>query len=278
MPIDHALNKILNHLNEKKQADFSGYRASMLQDRIHQRCAANHCKDTADYLSYLKKNPQELNILFDALTINVSRFFRNPLTFEYIAKCIFPALVHEQSNENTLSLRIWSNGCAMGEEPYSMAILINELNENTAKKINPTIFATDIDRTILEKARQGIYSFESIKEIKYGLLKKYFSMQGNEFRLNSKIKDTVAFSVYDILDRHTYAPPESVFGEFDMILCRNVMIYFNEAAQKKICDKMHKALTMNGYLVLGEAEMLSEKHQKYFKKVNKCCHIYQKMQ
>jgi len=278
MPLDPASNKILNHLYETYKADFSGYRPSMIQDRIHQRCAATQCKNSEDYLIYLQKNPHESHVLLDSLTINVSRFFRNPLTFEYIAKRILPVLVHDKAADEALSLRIWSNGCAMGEEPYSMAILINELCENTQKKINTTLFATDIDRVVLQKARQGIYTFESIKDVKYRLLKKYFNSHKNDFCLDAKIKDRVSFSAYDILDKNTYAPPESVFGGFDMVLCRNLMIYFNTACQERICNKLYKSLTKNGYLILGEAEMPAETYRKYFKKVNECCHIYQKIQ
>ena len=278
MTIDPASHKILNHLYEIYKVDFSGYRPSMIQDRIHQRCAATQHTDSGDYFIYLQKNPHESHVLLDSLTINVSRFFRNPLTFEYIATRILPLLVHEKSVEDALSLRIWSNGCAMGEEPYSMAILINELCENTPKKINTTLFATDIDRAVLQKARQGIYTFESIKDVKYRLLKKYFHSHENEFRLNAKIKSKVSFSAYDILDKNSYAPPESVFGGFDMVLCRNLMIYFNTACQEKICNKLHKSLTKNGYLILGEAEVPAETYRKYFKKVNECCHIYQKIQ
>ncbi len=216
--------------------------------------------------------------MLDSLTINVSRFFRNSLIFEYIAAHILPLLIHEKPAEEALSLRIWSNGCAMGEEPYSMAILINELCKNTQKRIKTSLFATDIDRTALQKARQGIYNFESIKDVKYRLLKKYFDIQGDDFYLDAKIKSKVSFSVYDILDKNSYAPPESVFGGFDIVLCRNLMIYFNSACQGIICDKLYKSLTKNGYLILGEAEIPAGTYRKYFKKVNECCHIYQKVQ
>ncbi|GAB6146773.1 hypothetical protein JCM12294_42140 [Desulfocicer niacini] len=278
MTIDPALNKILYHLYETNNVDLSGYRQTMIQDHIYKRCDVTRCKDNYDYLIYLQNNTHEAHVLIDSLTINVSWFFRNPLTFEYIANHILPVLAHEKVTDKTLSLRIWSNGCAMGEEPYSMAILINELCENTQKKLDTTIFATDIDRTVLAKARQGIYEFESIKDVKYRLLKKFFSMQGNFFRLNAKIKERVFFSPYDILNKNSYAPPESVFGGFDMVLCRNLMIYFNAAYQEKICNKLHKSLTKNGYLILGEAERPAETYRKYFKKVNECCHIYQKIQ
>ena len=250
----------------------------MLQDRIQQRCADTQCRHAGEYFHYLKNNSHELGILCDALTINVSRFFRDALSFEYIARRILPLLVHQKRTARDPSLRIWSNGCAMGEEPYSIAILINELLEKTPHQMSATIFATDIDRNILKKARRGIYPFESIKDVKYKFLKKYFSMGENEFQLKPKIKNRVSFSPYDILDKNSYAPPESVFGGFDMVLCKNVMIYFNAEYQEKICGKLHRSLTMNGYLILGEAEMVSEKYRTYFKKVNECCHIYQKIQ
>ena len=276
--MERTLHQILDYLNEKRKGDFSGYRPSMLQDRIQQRCDGTHCRDIGDYFHHLKNNARELDLLCDALTINVSRFFRDPLIFEYIARRLLPILAHQKRNSRDPSLRIWSNGCAMGEEPYSVAILINELQEKSAFRLNTTIFATDIDQNVLKKAVKGTYPFESIKNIKYEFLTKYFSMGENEFRLKPKIKKQVSFSFYDILDKNSYAPPESVFGGFDMVLCRNVMIYFNEEYQEKICGKLHRSLTKDGYLILGESELISETHRKYFKKVNECCHIYQKIQ
>lgn len=275
--MNNDLKRILNYLNEKRGVDFTGYRATMLERRVRQRFPFTKCKNCNNYFHYLQENPDELNNLIDALTINVSRFFRNALTFEYIADRILPAIFYQKKENINRSLRIWSAGCSMGEEPYSVAILINELFEKEVLKFDVSIFATDIDGKILKKAQKAAYPFESIKNVKYGLLEKYFVSKKNSFQLISGIRDLVSFSSYDILDKKSYAPPESIFGAFDMVFCRNVLIYFNMEHQDLIFDKLYRSLAQHGYLILGEAEIPSAKYQRCFGRVNECCHIYQKM-
>jgi len=165
----------------------------------------------------------------------------------------------------------------MGEEPYTIAILINEIFEKEDLSLNLNIFATDIDCRALKKAKEAVYSFESIKDVKYRLLTKYFKTQDESFILIPEIKEAVTFAFYNMLDKKSYAPPESIYGDFDMVFCRNVLIYFNTQYQDLIFDKLYRALARHGYLILGEAERPSIKFQTHFKKVTECCHIYQKM-
>ncbi|NQU54739.1 MAG: protein-glutamate O-methyltransferase CheR, partial [Bacteroidetes bacterium] len=148
----HRFRKILSLLNERRGFDFSGYRVQMLERRIQKRVYSTSSKNFDDYLEYLEQHPDELDNLIDVLTINVSNFFRNPLTFEYISKIIIPELFLAKAKENDNSLRIWSAGCSFGEEPYSMAIIINELLEKEETSILPVIFATDIDKKALLRA------------------------------------------------------------------------------------------------------------------------------
>ncbi len=272
--MNKELEKIINYLHEKRGFDFSGNRPAMIEYRINKRLTATQSANFHDYLDYLKIHPQELDSLIDVLTINVSRFFRNTLDFEYIAARVLPAIVLRKAGSLDHSLRVWSAGCSTGEEPYSVAILINELMENEELNLNLNIFATDIDEGTLKKAQAGVYPFESIKEIKYHLLKKYFTIDEESYTLNSEIKELISFSVYDMLDKKTYVPPESVFGNFDLVLCRNVLIYFQTEYQDTIFGKLYRSLSKNGYLVLGEAEAPLTKYQKYFAKENECCHIY----
>jgi len=272
------LQYIINLLNEKRGFDFSGYCLSTLDHRIIQRISITQCTNYDTYFNYLQDNPDELDHLIDILTINVSRFFRNTLTFDYISTQILPAVLFHKTNKNMkLTFRVWSSGCSMGEEPYSIAILINELLEKKNFKYDIRIFATDIDRQILKKAQQAIYPYESIENIKYKLLKKYFITNGESYHLHKKIKEMVAFSVYDILCKNSFAPPESIFGAFDMVFCRNVLIYFSKEYQEVIFEKLYRSLASNGYLILGEVEVPAAKYQKSLKKVSDCCHIYQKI-
>ena len=268
---------VLGYLNEKRGFDFSGCRTSMIERRAGKRLLTSKCKNYDEYLQFIRKHPDELDNLVDILTINVSRFFRDSLSFEYIAEKIFPVIIYEKKNSSDNCLRIWSTGCSMGEEPYSIAILINEIFEKEDLNLNLNIFATDIDRRILKKAKEAVYSFESIKDVKYRLLTKYFKIQGESFKLIPKIKEMVTFAFYNMLEKKSYAPSESIYGDFDIVLCRNVLIYFNTKYQDLIFDKLYRALARHGYLILGEAEKLSIKFQPHFKRVSECCHIYQKI-
>lgn len=275
--MNHDLKLILNYLNEKRGFDFSGYLSSMVERRIKQRLPAVRCKDYIEYLNYIQKHADELDNLVDVLTINVSRFFRDTLTFEYIADRILPVIISEKIKINNHSFRVWSAGCSYGEEPYSVAILINEMMKKENLKLNLNIFATDIDEGAIKKAKEATYPFESIKNVKYGLLKEYFIMEGEFHRLSPAVKELVAFSAYDILDAKSYVPPESVFGDFDLVLCRNLLIYFEPRYQDLIFDKLYRAVVKGGYLVLGEAETLPMKYKSYFRAANDCCRIYQRL-
>ena len=274
--MNKEIQSILNYLKQKRGFDFSGCRPSMVERRLEKRLLLTKCKNLNEYHNYLQGQADELDQLIDILTINVSRFFRNTLTFEYLSDRILPVLVHENEKSPDPSLRVWSAGCATGEEPYSVAILINELLEKEKKILDITIFATDIDNKILKQAQKAIYPFASIKGIKYRLLSKYFHARGESFKLVPEIKKLVTFLSYDMLDKKSFVPPESIYGDFDLVLCRNLLIYFNREFQELIFDKLYRSLKKGGYLVLGEAEIPSEKYQQYFKKVNECCYIYQK--
>ena len=275
MPVETQL--ILDFLYEKRGLDFSGYRASMLERRISKRIEATQSEDKQAYLEILTKKPGELDKLIDVLTINVSRFLHDTLIFEYIGDKILMDLVQESLRKLDRSIRIWSAGCSMGEEPFSVAILLDKIIKKEKAQLEVDIFATDIDKNTLNRARAAVYPPESIDGVKYGILKQYFVETGEGFTLIPETKKMVKFSFFDLLDNKCYAPPESVFASFDMVLCRNVIIYYKQSFQNIIFEKLYRSLRKGGYLVLGEAEIPLEKYQRYFQRVGKDYHIYQKV-
>ncbi len=275
---DKYLRPILDYLLERRGFDFSGYHLPMVERRIGLRLVATSSTDFEEYLSRLQVNDDELDHLIDAVTINVSQFFRDTLTFELIAHRILPAIILEKTIVHDRSLRVWSAGCAKGEEPYSLAILINELLEKEGLSMNVHIFATDIDSGALTDAEKAVYSPATIENITYRLVTKYFTREGPSFRLIPKIKSLVTFTPYDMLDKKHGVPPESVFGNFDMVLCRNLLIYFNTAYQDTILSKLYHALARDGYLVLGEAEAPTTKYQPHFGRIIDFSPIYRKTQ
>jgi chemotaxis methyl-accepting protein methylase len=276
--IPSDLKPILDYLMEKRGFDFSGYHPAMLARRIGHRVTALNGKDFKDYLLHVKDNPAEIDRLLDVITINVSRFFRDTLTFELLADRILPAMVLEKARRRDLSLRIWSAGCAMGEEPYSVAILIHELLRKEGLMMDLHMFATDIDAKILKGAEKAVYPISSVENIKYRLLTRYFTPAGDCFRLVPEIRDQVGFSLYDMLDKKHIVPPESIFGNFDLVLCRNLLIYFNTDYQDTLFAKLHHSLSPKGILVLGEAEAPTPKYQHSFIRMGEFGPIYRKKQ
>ncbi len=274
--MSEALEPILRYLLERRGLDFSGCHHPMLERRIGQRLSATACAGTSEYFSYLQANEDELDRLIDVVTINVSGFFRDSLTFEILAERILPAIILEKIRARDHSLRVWSAGCSNGEEPYSVAILIHELLEKEGMAMDVRIFATDIDKGALEGAEKTVYPRTSIENVKHRLLTKYFVAEGASFRLSRKIKELVTFSYYDILDKRHGVPQESVFGSFDIVLCRNLLIYFNTEYQEAVLEKLYHSLAGNGYLVLGEAETPTIKYRRRFTRLIDFSPIYRK--
>jgi len=273
---DHV-RSIINFLFEKRGFDLSGYHESLVERQIAARLKDSNCADISEYLEYLRGSPEEISRLLDVLTINVSRFFRDPLVFELIGNLLLPRLILEKIKEERKSLRIWSAGCATGEEAYSLAILVAESLQRTGIDINVNIFATDVNEKSLKKARKAFYDPESLQEIKFGLLEKYLKKNNGRYQVTPEIKKLVELSFFDLLDKKHNAPPESIFGGFDIILCRNVLIYYQEETQNDIFRKLHLSLDDKGYLVLGEVETPCRQYQDRFLRIHENCKIFKKL-
>jgi chemotaxis protein methyltransferase CheR len=157
-----------------------------------------------------------------------------------------------------------------------MAILMHELLEKEGHKMDLHLFATDIDAQSLEDAGEALYSLPQVENMKHRLLMKYFTPAGASFRLIPEIRKMVTFSSYDMLDKKHSVPQESIFGNFDMVLCRNLLIYFNADFQEIIFAKLYRALSQNGYLILGEAETPPMTMRHHFTRVFDSSPIYRK--
>lgn len=270
------VDRILQHVHKQRGYDFRGNHLSMLQRRIYKRVYTTNTDSFENYYDYLVSNPQEMNELIRVLTINVSGFFRDPLVFECLHYMIYN-LIQVKVQQDNRNLRIWSAGCSTGEEPYTIAIILREILNRVADfEISIDIFGTDIDTNALLRARVGQYRKESLRDTRLGVVNEYFTLREHHYCISEEIKRMVSFSVYDLLDKHSFVPPESVFGDFDIVLCRNVLIYFYQDYQNIIFNKLYRSLHKNGYLVLGESEVPTEAYKSKFRKVDKCCKVYQK--
>jgi len=249
----HEIEVISSLMLESYEIDISAFGEAFLMRTIEQRMKTTGTDDFHNYHDYLKANADEAKMLSDSLLINYSRFFRETMTYSLIESAVLPNILEEK---NGGELRIWSTGCSRGQEAYSIAILLCELAADSGKEIRFRIFATDISQSVLDSASAGVYDFDAVQNLRLKQLEKYFTKVGNKYILSQKIKQHVHFSLYDILDQDTIHPPESIFGDFDLVICSNLLIYYKPIHQQAILHRLRQSLAPNGYLVTGEAERM----------------------
>lgn len=225
------------------------YKEAHFRRRINVRIRATNSESYGAYLKLLKKDPREYEFLVDTLTVNVSEFFRNPETFRIIEKEIIPSIVKYRSESLIRSIRIWSAGCAGGEEAYSLAILLHRVLRTDFNKYRIRIIGTDIDSRSLEKAREGIYCENSIKNLDPSTKERYFSKQGDEYQVIDELRNITHFKHHDLISG-------ARIDRFDIIICRNVMIYFKKEIQEQLQLNFYQALEKGGFFVIGKSETL----------------------
>jgi chemotaxis methyl-accepting protein methylase len=280
-PANHAaapdeIQAILEFVRTARGFDAAGYCLAVLATCVQSRLAATGVAGDGEYLRLLATAPAELDLLVAALTIKFSSFFRDPLAFDYLHESLLPALLTEKAAAGDGGLRVWSAGCAHGEEPYSLAILLHDLARHYPAAAEAILFATDRDEPALALARTAIYPAASLANVRHGLLATAFAPEGESFRVLPAIAGRVRFSVHDLLNRRSAAPAESVFGSFDLILCRNVLIYFEPSYQSFICEQLYRALAAGGCLLLGRTETLPSPWSRRLRRVTDCCALYRK--
>jgi len=245
-----ALEKALILLRTKTGHDFSMYKKNTLYRRIERRMSIHQIDRIASYVRYLQENPQELEILFKELLIGVTSFFRDEAAWEQLHEEVIPVLLTNYPQGG--KLRAWSAGCSTGEEAYSLAIAFNEAIEKVKPAENFTlhIFATDLDRETIDKARQGVYPDNIAADVSASRLKRYFVKQDNGYRVGKEIREMVTFATQNVI----MDPP---FTKLDILICRNLLIYLTPELQKKILPIFHYSLKPGGVLFLGSAETIS---------------------
>lgn len=254
---DTDLKRVINIL-EGHGMDISYYKKDFLRRRIKARMLVTRTDNVLNYCNLLKKDRNEARSLLDSAFINVSEFFRDPPLWREML-----ILLKNMSKGFT---RIWSVACSCGEEPYSIAILVSEI----APIGYVRIIATDIDEFALKVATDGVYNIRSLKNVRPDLMKKYFLKQGNDlYKVSDRLKELIRFKKHDVIK-------EPALMHCDMILCRNLMIYFPREVQFRLIEKFWTALKPGGYLVIGMSEVLCEDELKYFEPYNLRLRIYKK--
>lgn len=241
--------KIQKKLFQEIGINLKTSKKTMVKSRLLKRLRALNFNSFEEYLEFINHNSDELVILYNFLTTNVTHFFREKHHFKYMQEKVLPEILKQDKKD----VRVWSAGCSSGEEVYSLAITLKEF---FPKSWTIKILGTDINTEVLKIAKTGIYSKKSVKEIPYDLLKKYFMLGSGQndgfFKVKNTLQNSVIFARLNLNDS-TY----SIRNKVDIIFCRNVFIYFNKNTQEEILSRFYKQLTSNGHLFLGHSESIN---------------------
>jgi len=244
---DHAFEVLLDYLKRSRGFDFTGYKSSSLRRRLTRRMQLQQIDSFGDYLDYLEVHPEEFSQLFNTILINVTAFFRDTNAWEFLAHEIIPRSIHNKAPGEPI--RVWSAGCASGEEPYSMAILLAEALGWEEFRQRVKIYATDVDEDALTQARQAVYTARAVNGLPAELCHKYFDRVGSQYAFRPDLRRCVIFGRHDLIQ-------DAPIPRLDFVLCRNALMYFNAEVQARILARFHFALNDLGFLFLGKAEML----------------------
>jgi two-component system CheB/CheR fusion protein len=241
-----ALEKVVILLRSQTGHDFSLYKKSTVYRRIERRMGIHQIEGIAEYVRFLQGNPQELELLFKEILIGVTSFFRDPEAWEHLKGAIHALLADRPSGQ---ALRAWAPACSTGEEAYSLAIVIREALDvvKPGKSFSLQVFATDLDRDAVDRARQGVFPANISADVSDERLKRFFVKEDEGYRVSKEIRELVVFAVQNIV----MDPP---FTKLDVLSCRNLLIYLAPELQKKLVPLFHYSLNPGAVLFLGSAE------------------------
>jgi two-component system, chemotaxis family, CheB/CheR fusion protein len=242
---ERTLPSFLDEVRDRTGVDFSAYKQPTILRRLQRRMLDTRSRDLREYARYMRQHPEEYERLVSTFLIKVTHFFRDPDLFAYLRDDIVPELVERA--QTTGELRIWSAGTATGEEAYSLAMLVAERLDGGAKQITVRVFATDLDTAAVEFARRGIYSRAAVAGLPEHLLERYFIHSDGDYEVTKSIRAMTVFGQHDLAQR---AP----FPRTDLVLCRNVLIYFTPTLQRRAMQLFAFSLREGGLLVLGKGE------------------------
>jgi two-component system, chemotaxis family, CheB/CheR fusion protein len=244
---DSAFEALLDFLKGSRGFDFSGYKRTSLERRFRRRMDAIGCRTYGDYLDYLEVHPDEFEQLFDALLINVTEFFRDPPAWQNLREDALPDLLAAKDDQEPI--RVWSAGCASGQEAYTVAMVLAELLGEDAYRERVKIYATDIDEAALTTGRQGVYTLKEVESVPEELRAKYFEPADKQMAFRKDLRRTVIFGRNNLVS-------DAPISRLDLLTCRNTLMYFTAETQGRIVRHFHFALRDRGVLMLGKAEMM----------------------
>jgi two-component system CheB/CheR fusion protein len=262
-----VLGRIFVALRDRTGHDFSVHKATTSRRRIERRMNVHQIETIEEYLRYLQINPQEIDALFRELLIGVTSFFRAPAAFDSLARTGLPKLL--ESRPDGTDVRVWVPGCSTGEEAYSLAILLREYLGAHERSLRVQIFATDLDREAIETARAGVYPGGIVTDLTPERLRRWFVQEDSHYRVKKDLRDLVIFATHDLL----MDPP---FTKLDLLSCRNLLIYLESRAQRRLMPLFHYALKPSGLLFLGASEAI-DRHEALFSTVDRKWKIFRRL-
>jgi two-component system CheB/CheR fusion protein len=246
-PTDPQFEALLLYLKDARGFDFTGYKRSSLIRRVDRRMAQAGVGTYPEYLDHLQVHPDEFTLLFNTILINVTAFFRDPEAWAYLRSEILEPML--AAKPDTAPIRIWSAGCASGEEAYTLAMVLADVMGAEEFRERVKIYATDVDEEQLAEARQAAYSEQQLQAVPPEMLEKYFETSGNRQVFRKDLRRSVIFGRNDLVQ-------DAPISRIDVLTCRNTLMYFNAETQARILSRFHFALSPGGVLFLGKAEML----------------------
>lgn len=258
---------LLEYVRLSRGFDFTGYKRSSLMRRVQKRMQAVEIESYTDYMDYLEVHPQEFVHLFNTILINVTSFFRDSSAWDYLAKEIIPQIMARKEPEE--QIRLWSVGCASGQEAYTLAMVLAEALGVEQFRDSVKIYATDMDEEALNQARHATYKASEVASLPEQLLEQYFDRSNSHYSFRKDLRRSVIFGRHNLV-------ADAPISRIDLLVCRNTLMYFNAEAQAKVLSRFYFALRDGGFLFLGKAEMLL-KHNDHFKPLDLKRRIFTKV-
>jgi len=264
---DRSFVALLEYLKRAWGFDFSGYKRSSLQRRVQKQMNVRGVATFEDYTNYLEAHPDEFASLLNTILINVTGFFRDAAAWRYLQEQVLPSLLESKSVD--APIRVWSAGCASGEEAYTLVMLLTERLGASAFRQRVKIYATDVDEEALHQARHASYSLQDLQAVSPELRERYFESIGDRFTFRADLRRVVIFGRHNLVQ-------DAPISRLDLLVCRNTLIYFNAEMQTRILSRLHFALSNTGILFLGKAEMLLT-HTDLFTPINRSHRLFAKV-
>lgn len=253
---DEEFLELRNFISNVTGIYFPESKKYFIESKLRPRVEILGLRTYGDYLNYLRHSPfrvSEMEILFNLITINETYFFRDESQFDAIEKEILPRIIESKPRNGFRTLRIWSAGCSTGDEAYTIAMIFLEKIKPRYPDVNVEIIGTDINSTVLDVARRGIYKRYSVRYVPENYMKKYFKiLNDEEFHLTEDVKRLVKFKQINLVDKFQMVTMKN----FDLVLLRNVLIYFDESSRREVVSLIYNSLNRGGYLIVGYSESL----------------------